>query len=132
VEVAMSKAARVLVVEDDTGTQTLLRKQLSAKGFEVRVAGNGLDGLMQLEAGLPDVIVCDVNMPELDGVGFVRAIKAKNETRSIPVIFLTASNDPRHMVDGINVGARFYLTKPFELNELIWKINRVLGADKGR
>jgi len=128
----MSKTARVLVVEDDTGTQTLLRKQLSAKGFEVQVAANGLDGLMQLEAGLPDVIVCDMNMPELDGVGFVRAIKAKSETRSIPVIFLTASNDPRHMVDGINVGARFYLTKPFELNELIWKINRVLGGDKGR
>jgi len=132
VEVAMSKTARVLVVEDDTGTQTLLRKQLSAKGFEVQVAANGLDGLMQLEAGLPDVIVCDMNMPELDGVGFVRAIKAKSETRSIPVIFLTASNDPRHMVDGINVGARFYLTKPFELNELIWKISRVLGGDKGR
>lgn len=127
----MSNPARVLVVEDDAGTQTLLRKQLTAKGFEVRVAVNGLDGLMQLEQAMPDVIVCDMNMPELDGVGFVRAIKAKNETRKIPVIFLTASNDPRHMVDGINVGARFYLTKPFELNELIWKINRVLSPDGG-
>ena len=125
----MADAARVLVVEDDPGTQTLLRKQLSAKGFEVHVAANGLDGLMQLEAALPDIIICDMNMPELDGIGFVRAIKTKDETRKIPVIFLTASNDPRHMVDGINVGARFYLTKPFEMNELVWKINRVLGAD---
>jgi DNA-binding response OmpR family regulator len=124
----MSNVARVLVVEDDAGTQTLLRKQLTAKGFEVTVARNGLDGLMQLEGLLPDVIVCDINMPELDGIGFVRAIKAKNETRKIPVIFLTASNDARHMVDGINVGARFYLTKPFELNELVWKINRVLSG----
>jgi CheY-like chemotaxis protein len=124
----MGDVARVLVVEDDAGTQTLLRKQLTAKGFVVTVARNGLDGLMQLEGALPDVIVCDINMPELDGIGFVRAIKAKNETRKIPVIFLTASNDARHMVDGINVGARFYLTKPFELNELIWKINRVLGS----
>lgn len=124
----MSNVARVLVVEDDAGTQTLLRKQLTAKGFDVTVARNGLDGLMVLEDALPDVIVCDINMPELDGIGFVRAIKAKNETRKIPVIFLTASNDARHMVDGINVGARFYLTKPFELNELIWKINRVLGG----
>jgi DNA-binding response OmpR family regulator len=127
----MSVSARVLVVEDDAGTQTLLRKQLSAKGFEVTVAHNGLDGLMQLESATPDVIVCDINMPELDGIGFVRAIKAKNETRKIPVIFLTASNDARHMVDGINVGARFYLTKPFELNELVWKIQRVLGATGG-
>ena len=129
----MAKTARVLVVEDDPGTQTLLRKQLTAKGFEVSIAGNGLDGLMKLEQALPDIIICDMNMPELDGVGFVRAIKAKNETRSIPVIFLTASNDPRHMVDGINVGARFYLTKPFEMNELVWKINRVLGlGNNGR
>ena len=124
----MGNVARVLVVEDDAGTQTLLRKQLTAKGFEVTVARNGLDGLMVLEGSLPDVIVCDINMPELDGIGFVRAIKAKNETRKIPVIFLTASNDARHMVDGINVGARFYLTKPFELNELVWKINRVLSG----
>jgi two-component system, chemotaxis family, chemotaxis protein CheY len=123
---------RVLVVEDDAGTQTLLRKQLTAKGFEVRIAANGLDGLMQLEQAVPDLIICDVNMPELDGIGFVRAIKAKIETRKIPVIFLTASNDPRHMVDGINVGARFYLTKPFELNELLWKINRVLQPNGGR
>jgi len=127
----MTNPVRVLVVEDDPGTQTLLRKQLTAKGFDVRIATNGLDGLMQLEQAMPDVIVCDVNMPELDGIGFVRAIKAKIETRKIPVIFLTASNDPRHMVDGINVGARFYLTKPFELNELIWKINRVLSANGG-
>ena len=125
----MSKATRVLVVEDDAGTQTLLRKQLTAKGFEVTIATNGLDGLMKLEQCTPDVIICDVNMPELDGIGFTRAIKAKNETRKIPVIFLTASNDPRHMVDGINVGARFYLTKPFELNELLWKINRVLAQN---
>ena len=126
-EVRVSNPARVLVVEDDAVTQTLLRKQLTAKGFEVHLAGNGLHGLMMLETLQPDVIVCDMNMPELDGIGFVRAIKAKIETKKIPVIFLTASNDPRHMVDGINVGARFYLTKPFEVNELVWKINRVLG-----
>jgi DNA-binding response OmpR family regulator len=129
--VAMSNPARVLVVEDDAGTQTLLRKQLTAKGFEVHVANNGLDGLMRLEALVPDVIICDMNMPELDGIGFVKAIKAKNETRAIPVIFLTASNDARHMIDGINIGARFYLTKPFEVNELVWKINRVLGINGG-
>ncbi len=122
-------AKNVLVVEDDPGTQSLLRKQLEASGFVVTVAKNGLEGLMKLEQGAPDVILCDMNMPELDGIGFVRAIKAMNETRKIPVIFLTASADPRHMVDGINVGARFYLTKPFDMNDLIGKINRVLAAN---
>lgn len=66
-------------------------------------------------------------MPELDGLQLVRALRARNHTRAIPVIFLTASNDPRQMVDGINVGARFYLTKPFELDELLEKLGRVLA-----
>ena len=124
----MSTGARVLVVEDDRDTQTLLRKQLTAKGFEVAVASNGLDALMYLERGSADLIVCDVNMPELDGISFVRAIKARPNTRAIPVIFLTASNDPRLMVDGINVGARYYVIKPFDLDELVWKMKRVLSA----
>lgn len=129
----MAGKTRVLVVEDEPDTQTLLRKQLVANGFEVTVARNGLDALVLLERSqaLPQVIVCDINMPELDGIGFVRAIKARQETRAIPVIFLTASNDPRLMVDGINVGARFYVTKPFELDELVAKIRRVLATATG-
>jgi DNA-binding response OmpR family regulator len=123
----MSMAARVLVVEDDAATRLLLQKQLAAKGFAVAVATNGLEGLVELERNPPDVILCDLHMPELDGISFVRAIKARNEMRVIPVIFLTASNDARQMVDGINVGARFYLTKPIEMNELVWKIKRVLA-----
>ena len=118
----------MLVVEDDEASRTLLRKQLTAKGFEVAVAVNGLDALMCLERGPPDIILCDVNMPELDGIAFVRAIKARPSTRSIPVIFLTASNDPRLMVDGINVGARYYVVKPFDLDELVGKMKRVLSA----
>src|SRR5882672_6618828 len=121
---------RVLVVEDDDGTQTLLRKLLSSKGFVVEVASNGLEGLMHIESARPDVIVCDINMPELDGFQFVRAIKARPQTHSIPVIFLTASTDARHIVDGINVGARFYVTKPFEMNDLLWKIKRVLPEEQ--
>jgi CheY-like chemotaxis protein len=124
----MSTRTRVLVVEDDEASRTLLRKQLTAKGFEVAVAVNGLDALMCLERDSPDIILCDVNMPELDGIAFVRAIKARPSTRSIPVIFLTASNDPRLMVDGINVGARYYVVKPFDLDELVEKMKRVLSA----
>jgi CheY-like chemotaxis protein len=124
----MATGARVLVVEDDKDSQTLLRKQLTAKGFEVAVVANGLEGLMYLERGSADLILCDVNMPQLDGISFVRAIKARPETRSIPVIFLTASNDPRLMVDGINVGARYYVVKPFDLDELVWKMKRVLSS----
>ena len=118
--------AHVLVVEDDPATQRLLQKELAANDFDVTLANDGLDGLMKLETLQPDVIVCDLNMPQLDGLAFAKAIRSNERTRQIPVIFLTANSDPRKVIDGINVGARFYVTKPFEMKELLWKIKRVL------
>lgn len=122
------KGRRILVLEDEPAVQTLILKQLQAHGFEVIVAGDGLDGLMKLEQGRPDLIICDVMMPNLDGIEFVKAIKSHDSTQRIPVIFLTAKTDPRSMIDGINVGARFYVTKPFQLDDLLNKIQRALGS----
>jgi DNA-binding response OmpR family regulator len=118
--------AHVLVVEDDAATQRLLEKELTAAGFDVTLAHDGLDALMRLETFVPDVVVCDLNMPNLDGMAFTRALKSNERTRQLAVIFLTANSDPRVVIEGINVGARFYITKPFQMNELIWKIRRVL------
>ncbi len=118
----------ILVLEDEPAVQTLLKKQLAAHGFAVTVAGDGLDGLMKLESMKPDLIICDVMMPNLDGMEFVKAIKGHGDTQRIPVIFLTAKTDPRSMIDGINVGARFYVTKPFQLDDLLGKISRALGG----
>ncbi len=92
------------------------------------MASDGLDGLMKLEQLKPDLIVCDVMMPNLDGMEFVKAIKGHDGTQKIPIIFLTAKTDPRSMIDGINVGARFYVTKPFQLDDLLGKISRALGG----
>lgn len=119
---------KILVLEDEPAVQTLILKQLTAQNFEVTVAGDGLDGLMKLEGLKPDLIICDVMMPNLDGMEFVKAIKANNSTQQIPVIFLTAKTDPRSMIDGINVGARFYVTKPFQLDDLLAKVQRALGG----
>ena len=122
------KGRKILVLEDEPAVQTLIRKQLTAQGFEVTVASDGLDGLMKLEGMKPDLIVCDVMMPNLDGMEFVKAIKAQHQTQQVPVIFLTAKTDPRSMIDGINVGARFYVTKPFQLDDLLSKVSRALGG----
>ena len=116
----------VLVLEDEPAVQILLKKQLAAHGFTVTVAGDGLDGLMKLESLKPDLIICDVMMPNLDGIEFVKAIKGNQNTQKIPVIFLTAKTDPRSMIEGINVGARFYVTKPFQIDDLLAKIRRAL------
>ena len=118
----------ILVLEDEPAVQTLLKKQLTAHGFTVPVAGDGLDGLMKLESMKPDLIICDVMMPNLDGMGFVKAIKGHLQTQRIPVIFLTAKTDPRSMIDGINVGARFYVTKPFQIDDLMAKVQKALSG----
>ncbi len=122
------RGKKVLVLEDEPAVQTLIFKQLTSQGFEVTVAGDGLDGLVKLESVKPDLIICDVMMPNLDGIEFVKAIKSHGDTQKIPVIFLTAKTDPRSMIDGINVGARFYVTKPFQLDDLLAKIQRALGG----
>jgi DNA-binding response OmpR family regulator len=122
------RGKHVLVLEDEPAVQTLIYKQLTAHGFEVSVASDGLDGLMKLEQHRPHLIICDVMMPNLDGMEFVKAIKQHENTQKIPVIFLTAKTDPRSMIDGINVGARFYVTKPFQLDDLLTKVGRALGV----
>lgn len=116
----------ILVIEDEPAVQTLLRKQLTANGYQVTVAQDGLDGLMKLESIKPDLVISDVMMPNLDGIEFVKAIKAHEGTQRIPVIFLTAKSDPRSMIEGINVGARFYVTKPFQIDDLVSKVQKAL------
>jgi DNA-binding response OmpR family regulator len=120
--------AHILVLEDDPSVQMLMKKQLTAHGFQVTTASDGLDGLMKLEQVKPDLIICDVMMPNLDGIEFVKAVKGHGDTQRIPVIFLTAKTDPRSMIDGINVGARFYVTKPFAIDDLLSKVARALSG----
>ena len=116
----------ILVIEDDPSVQTLVRKALGMYGFTVVVADDGLDGLMKLETLRPDLIIADMMMPRLDGMTFVKAIKGRGETKQIPVIFLTAKSDPKSMIEGINVGARFYVTKPFQIDDLVNKVQKAL------
>jgi DNA-binding response OmpR family regulator len=118
---------KVLALDDDPGMQNLLLKQLMANGLEVVVVRDGMEGLMRLESFTPDVIVCDIAMPGLNGLDFVKVIKGADETRSIPVIFLTSNNDPDSMIQGINLGARYYVTKPFKVDQLVNKIRHVVA-----
>jgi two-component system, OmpR family, response regulator MprA len=120
-------AKTILIVEDDVSVRTLLKKSLGAKGYTVHTCADGLEGLTELERSRPDLILVDIMMPRLDGVTFVRAIKGNHSTKPIPVIFLTAKNDPKSMIEGINIGAKYYITKPFQLDELLSKVAKALG-----
>ncbi|MEX1361750.1 MAG: response regulator transcription factor [Nannocystaceae bacterium] len=124
---ANDASKKILVIEDDASVRTLLDKSLSARGYAVTTCDDGLAGLTTLERTRPDLIIVDIMMPRLDGMTFVKAIKGNAATRPIPVIFLTANNDPKTMIAGINLGAKHYITKPFAIDELLGKVAKVFG-----
>ena len=122
--------ATALVLEDDDAVRVLVKKLLEANGYEVTAVADGLEGLLALEKNKPDVVVCDMMMPNLDGMTFTKAIKKHSATKSLPVVFLTAKTDSRTVAEGINAGAKFYLTKPFSHADLLEKIRQAIAASK--
>lgn len=125
---AIGDGLTALVLEDDPQIQALISKVLTAHGFKIHTASNGLEGLVSLEASLPDIILCDLMMPELDGLGFAQAIKRSSRGRAVPIIFVTARDDVTSMVDGMKAGAVWYLTKPFKRDDLLAAIKLALAA----
>jgi signal transduction histidine kinase len=114
---------RILVVEDTVDVRELIVACLSANGFEVFAAEDGEQGVELARRHLPDLILCDINMPRLDGYGTLAALRQSPATAGIPFIFLTGAADKVHMRHGMELGADDYLTKPFALAELIAAVN---------
>ena len=121
---------RILLIEDDASLRKLLERMLVSSGYDVMLAEHGLDGLVKIDRAQPkpDLLIVDVMMPELDGITLVRALRGHTETRKIPVIFLTAKSDAKTVAEGISVGAKYYITKPFRVEDLLTKVQRALGA----
>ena len=118
----------VLVVDDDEAVRLMLAKALQAKGYRVEQAADGLAAselLGKLDQP-PDLLICDVMMPTIDGFTLARLIKRRAELRAIPIIFVTAHTAPHALVNGINLGARHYVQKPFKLKELMEKVDKAL------
>jgi DNA-binding response OmpR family regulator len=114
----------VLVVDDDPTICTLVATTL-AQSFTVYVADAAHRAMqMLLEIPAPSLVVCDVAMPGVDGIQFVKGLRAIPKLATTPVIFLTAKTMPMDVVAGINAGARFYLTKPFNPMALLEKARR--------
>jgi CheY-like chemotaxis protein len=110
-------SARILVVEDDASLRDLLRLHLSAAGYEVQVAEDGIAAGYQVLKSPPDLIITDVNMPNMDGFEFVAALKADKSLPPIPVIFLTSLEDGDQR--GRDLGAVGYVTKPVRADRLL-------------
>lgn len=111
--------SKILVIEDVTPLRNDMVEMLRLEGYEVRGAENGVVGLEVAYDFQPDLVVCDIMMPELDGYGVLNALRADIRTRTIPFIFLTAKSERAEVRKGMGLGADDYLTKPFENDELL-------------
>lgn len=117
---------KVLVIEDEMEIRANLLEFLALEGYDVIGADNGITGLIGALEYQPDLILCDVMMPELDGYDVLAALRQEPKTALIPFIFLTALADKGDMRKGIELGSDDYLTKPFTCLEILRAIETVL------
>ena len=119
----------ILVVEDNEDLRKYIRTQISHE-FNVMEASNGNDGLRMAQEKIPDLIITDIMMPEMDGVAMTLNIRQDQRTSHIPIIILTARDDGETKLKGFETGAEQYLVKPFEINELIARIKSLLSFNE--
>src|SRR5919202_2183117 len=116
----------ILIVDDTPDNLRLLSSALTERGYKVRSVINGAMALMGARTAPPDLILLDINMPAMNGYEVCEALKADEQTREIPVIFISALDEELDKVKGFAVGGRDYITKPFQLEEVLARIENQL------
>ena len=121
-------AISVLIVEDDRNIAELLKMYLEKHDYTVTIATDGGQGLSKFRANTPNLVLLDVMMPVMDGWGVCKAIRGESQT---PIIMLTAKGEVDDKVNGLKVGADDYITKPFEMREVLARVEAVLRRSSG-
>ncbi len=121
-------AISILIVEDERNIAELLQLYLEKEGYAVTVAGDGGQGLAKFRAIQPDLVLLDVMMPVMDGFALCKAIRAESDT---PIIMLTAKGETDDKVAGLKTGADDYVTKPFEMREVLARVEALLRRRSG-
>ena len=119
----------ILVVEDEHTLRRLLEYRLS-KQYNVRTAANGEEALERIAESIPDLIISDIMMPKMDGFALQAELQKHKDTRAIPFIFLTAKADEQSRLKGMRTGVDDYITKPFDIEQLLSRIERLLERTK--
>lgn len=118
--------ARILIIEDEASIRANLKRFLSLEGHVVEEAANGQEGVARVEEILPDLILCDVMMPELDGHGVLAYVRSRPHLAAIPLVFLSASVAREEVAMGMQGGAEAYVAKPFNVSSLLAVVDGVL------
>ncbi|GGA55478.1 DNA-binding response regulator [Okeania sp. KiyG1] len=125
-EINTTDQRRLMLVDDDPNLILLVKDYLEFRGYQVTTAENGREALEKLENEIPELIICDVMMPEMDGYTLVQHIRENPATEWIPVLFLSAKGQSQDRVKGLNTGADVYIVKPFEPEELVAQVESSL------
>lgn len=118
--------AKVLVVEDEEALSQLLSYNLGKEGYEVAVSADGDEVMIAMDEEKPDIVLLDWMLPNVSGVELCRQLRARSETRDVPVIMLTARGEEEDRIRGLEIGADDYVTKPFSMSELVARMRAVL------
>ncbi len=117
---------RLLIVEDDTDISTMLRIFFNGLNYEVDIAARGSDALEKTRQNLPHLIVLDIMLPDIDGFEVCRVLRTNTRTSHVPIIFLTQKDERSDKLQGLELGADDYITKPFDIEELKLRVQRAI------
>jgi two-component system, OmpR family, phosphate regulon response regulator PhoB len=118
--------ANILIVEDEEALTLLLRYNLETQGYEVETIARGDEADTRLREGTPDLVILDWMLPGLSGIELCRRLRARPQTRQLPIIMLTARGEESERVRGLSTGADDYIVKPFSVPELLARVNALL------
>ncbi|MDX1663849.1 MAG: response regulator [Candidatus Promineifilaceae bacterium] len=119
-------SGRILVVEDDFDISNMLRIYFTGQGYQVEVAARGNDALEMTRKQLPDLIILDIMLPDMDGYTICRELRTTTRTSHIPIIFLTQKDERSDKIAGLELGADDYITKPFDIEELKLRVRSAI------
>jgi CheY-like chemotaxis protein len=126
--VSQGRKHRILVIEDEETVRKNLVRLLELEGYRIEEAANGAEGLAAAMSRKPDLVICDIGMPGLDGFGVLARLRAEPATAGMPFIFLTASTDVQDENTGYKLGANEYVVKPFDTTLLLSLVRQKLSA----
>ena len=118
---------RILAVDDSPSVRQMVKLTLSGAGYDIVEAGDGAEGLSKARASTLDMVVTDLNMPVMNGLGLIRELRKLPAYRGVPILFLTTESDPEMKQQAKAAGATGWITKPFQQDQLVAIVKKVLG-----
>lgn len=118
---------RIMVIDDSAALRQTVFDALTGAGYDVLGAADGREALQMLDGGKVDLMICDVHMPHMDGITFVRAVKQRDEYRFVPIIMLTTESSERSREAGQMAGAKAWVVKPFRTEQILHAVSKLVA-----